>query len=72
MSNNAHNDFRGRTAEESLELIRQQVVQPDIFYFGGMVRSMRVARMAAALGMTCTPHISGPGLGVEIDPGFNP
>ncbi len=39
------------------------VVQPDIFYFGGMVRSMRVARMAAARGLTCTPHISGSGLG---------
>lgn len=40
-----------------------QVVQPDIFYFGGMIRSMRVARMAAATGKTCTPHISGSGLG---------
>jgi L-alanine-DL-glutamate epimerase-like enolase superfamily enzyme len=40
-----------------------QVVQPDIFYFGGMIRSMRVARMAAARGLTCTPHISGSGLG---------
>lgn len=39
------------------------IVQPDIFYFGGMVRSMRVARMAEAQGMTCTPHISGSGLG---------
>jgi len=40
-----------------------QVVQPDIFYFGGMIRSMKVARMAAARGLTCTPHISGSGLG---------
>jgi len=40
-----------------------QVVQPDIFYFGGMVRSMKVARMAAAEGLVCTPHISGSGLG---------
>jgi L-alanine-DL-glutamate epimerase-like enolase superfamily enzyme len=39
------------------------IVQPDIFYFGGMVRSMRVARMAEALGLTCVPHISGSGLG---------
>lgn len=39
------------------------IVQPDIFYFGGMVRSMKVARMAAARGKTCTPHISGSGLG---------
>ena len=27
------------------------------------MRSMRVARMAAARGKTCTPHISGSGLG---------
>ncbi|MBX2817624.1 MAG: mandelate racemase/muconate lactonizing enzyme family protein [Saprospiraceae bacterium] len=39
------------------------IVQPDIFYFGGMVRSMRVARMAAAVGKSCVPHISGSGLG---------
>ena len=39
------------------------VVQPDIFYFGGMVRSMKVARMAEVMGKVCTPHISGSGLG---------
>ncbi len=39
------------------------IVQPDIFYFGGMVRSMKVARMAEARGKECTPHISGSGLG---------
>lgn len=39
------------------------IVQPDIFYFGGMVRSMKVASMAAAVGKTCVPHISGSGLG---------
>jgi len=40
-----------------------QVVQPDLFYFGGFVRSIRVARMAAVAGMACTPHMSGAGLG---------
>ncbi len=30
---------------------------------GGLVRAIRVARMAAAAGMTCTPHMSGGGLG---------
>jgi L-alanine-DL-glutamate epimerase-like enolase superfamily enzyme len=39
------------------------IVQPDIFYFGGMIRSMKVARMAEVLGKTCVPHISGSGLG---------
>ena len=40
-----------------------QMVQQDLFYFGGMIRSMKVARMAAARGYVCTPHISGTGLG---------
>ena len=40
-----------------------QVVQPDMFYFGGMTRAMRVARMAEAAGLECTPHLSGSGLG---------
>ena len=40
-----------------------QMVQQDLFYFGGMIRCMRVARMAAARGLPCTPHISGTGLG---------
>jgi L-alanine-DL-glutamate epimerase-like enolase superfamily enzyme len=39
------------------------VVQPDLFYFGGFIRSIRVARMAAAAGMPCTPHMSDGGLG---------
>ena len=40
-----------------------QIVQPDNYYFGGMIRSLKVARMAAAFGKTCTPHMSGGGLG---------
>lgn len=40
-----------------------QIVQPDTYYFGGMIRSMQVARMAHAFGKTCTPHMSGGGLG---------
>ena len=40
-----------------------RIVQPDNYYFGGMIRSMQVARMAAATGKTCTPHMSGGGLG---------
>jgi len=35
------------------------IVQPDLFYYGGMVRSMRVARMAALAKMPTTVHISG-------------
>ena len=40
-----------------------RIFQPDIFYYGGLIRSLRVARMAAAKGFDCTPHISGGGLG---------
>ena len=40
-----------------------QVLQQDVFYFGGMIRCMKVARMADAVSLTCTPHVSGTGLG---------
>jgi len=39
------------------------VVQPDNYYFGGMIRSLKVARMAEAMGKTIIPHMSGGGLG---------
>ena len=39
------------------------VLQPDNYYFGGMIRSIKVARMAEAFGKTFTPHMSGGGLG---------
>ncbi|MHC4596594.1 MAG: enolase C-terminal domain-like protein [Planctomycetota bacterium] len=38
------------------------IVQPDLHYYGGLIRSTRVARMAALAGMPTTVHISG-GLG---------
>lgn len=50
--------FRWLIANDGLD-----IVQPDMFYFGGMIRSMKVARMAQAAGKTCVPHISGSGLG---------
>lgn len=34
------------------------IVQPDLFYYGGMVRSMRVARMADVAKLPTTPHLS--------------
>jgi len=40
-----------------------QILQPDLFYFGGMTRTMQVARMVEAAGLQITPHISGGGLG---------
>jgi L-alanine-DL-glutamate epimerase-like enolase superfamily enzyme len=50
--------FRWLIANDGL-----QIVQPDNYYFGGMIRSMKVARMAEAFGKACTPHMSGGGLG---------
>jgi len=40
-----------------------QVVQPDLHYYGGYIRATRVARMAAAAGLTVVPHMSGSGVG---------
>lgn len=50
--------FRWLIANDGL-----QIVQPDTFYFGGMIRSMRVALMAEAMGKKCTPHMSGGDMG---------
>ena len=50
--------FRWLIANDGLE-----IVQPDTNYFGGMIRSMKVALMANALGKKCTPHMSGGDLG---------
>ncbi len=52
-----HN-FRWLVANGALSITQQ-----DMFYYGGMVRSMRVARMAHALGKQTIPHISAQGLG---------
>jgi L-alanine-DL-glutamate epimerase-like enolase superfamily enzyme len=46
--------FRWLLANNGLE-----IVQPNQFYFGGMIRSMKVAQMAHAMGKICTPHLSG-------------
>jgi L-alanine-DL-glutamate epimerase-like enolase superfamily enzyme len=50
--------FRWLIANDGL-----QIVQPDVYYFGGMIRSMKVALMANAFGKSCTPHMSGGDLG---------
>lgn len=50
--------FRWLLAHDGLD-----IVQPDNYYFGGMIRSMKVARMAAAFGREFIPHMSGGGLG---------
>ncbi len=35
------------------------IVQPDLYYYGGLIRSRRVARMAERAGMATTVHLSG-------------
>ncbi len=50
--------FRWLIANDGL-----QIVQPDFYYFGGMIRCMKVALMANAFGKKCTPHMTGGGLG---------
>jgi L-alanine-DL-glutamate epimerase-like enolase superfamily enzyme len=50
--------FRWLLAHEGLD-----IVQPDNYYFGGLIRSMKVARMAAVFGKSIIPHMSGGGLG---------
>jgi L-alanine-DL-glutamate epimerase-like enolase superfamily enzyme len=35
------------------------IVQPDLYYYGGLIRSLRVARMAEAAGLPSVPHLSG-------------
>ncbi|MCC7234762.1 MAG: mandelate racemase/muconate lactonizing enzyme family protein [Bryobacterales bacterium] len=50
--------FRWLIANDGID-----IVQPDNYYFGGLIRSMKVARMAAAYGKEFVPHMSGGGLG---------
>ena len=51
-------NFRWLLAHDGID-----IVQPDTYYFGGFIRSMKVALMAHAFGKTCVPHMSGGGLG---------
>ncbi|MFB3825779.1 MAG: mandelate racemase/muconate lactonizing enzyme family protein [Bryobacteraceae bacterium] len=55
---NSFYGFRWLLAHDGID-----IVQPDNYYFGGLIRSMKVARMAAAFGKIITPHMSGGGLG---------
>lgn len=51
-------NFRWLLANDGIE-----IVQPDSYYFGGLIRCVKVGRMAAAFGKTIVPHMSGGGLG---------
>jgi len=49
-----HFEFRWLLANDGLD-----IVQPDTYYFGGMIRTHKIALMANALGKPCIPHLSG-------------
>jgi L-alanine-DL-glutamate epimerase-like enolase superfamily enzyme len=51
-------NFRWLLANDGLD-----IVEPDTYYTGGFVRSMRVALMAKAMGKKCVTHMSEGGLG---------
>jgi L-alanine-DL-glutamate epimerase-like enolase superfamily enzyme len=39
-----------------IEMRAVDVVQPDVMYMGGIGRTLKVARLAQAAGLPCTPH----------------
>lgn len=44
------------TWRRMIEMRAVDIVQPDVCYLGGLTRSLRVAAMAAEVGLPCTPH----------------
>jgi L-alanine-DL-glutamate epimerase-like enolase superfamily enzyme len=58
-------NYRWLLAREGLD-----IVEPDTYYFGGFIRSMRVALMAEAVGKKCLTHMSGGGLGYVYNAQF--
>jgi L-alanine-DL-glutamate epimerase-like enolase superfamily enzyme len=56
-------EFSMRNWQWMIEQRGADIVQPDLHYGGGYIRATKVARMAAAAGMTIVPHMSGGGLG---------
>src|SRR5256886_488731 len=56
-------EFSERRFAWCVENRAMDVVQPDLHYYGGFVRSTRVARMAATAGLVVVPHMSGGSLG---------
>lgn len=56
-------EYSMRRFQWCIENRAADIIQPDLHYFGGFIRSTKVARMAAAAGLTVVPHMSGEGLG---------
>lgn len=49
-------DWDLATWERMIDMRAVDIVQPDVMYMGGISRTLKVVRMAAAAGMSCTPH----------------
>jgi len=49
-------DWDMATWKRMIDMRAVDVVQPDVMYVGGLARTLEVARMAAAVGLPCTPH----------------
>jgi L-alanine-DL-glutamate epimerase-like enolase superfamily enzyme len=49
-------DWDQRVWRTMIETRAVDVVQPDVCYAGGLTRALRVAAMARAAGLPCTPH----------------
>lgn len=41
---------------QMIDMKAVDIIQPDVCYLGGMVRTMRVAKMGELAGLPCTPH----------------
>jgi L-alanine-DL-glutamate epimerase-like enolase superfamily enzyme len=49
-------DWDLATWRRMIDMRAVDIVQPDVMYMGGLSRTLRVAAMAAAAGLPCTPH----------------
>jgi L-alanine-DL-glutamate epimerase-like enolase superfamily enzyme len=49
-------DWDLATWRRMIDMRAVDIVQPDVMYMGGLLRTLEVARMAAAAGLPCTPH----------------
>jgi L-alanine-DL-glutamate epimerase-like enolase superfamily enzyme len=49
-------DWDLATWARMIEMRAVDIVQPDVMYMGGLSRTLKVVRMAAAAGLACTPH----------------
>ena len=45
-----------------IEMKAVDIIQPDVCYIGGMIRTMRVAKMGELAGLPCTPHSANLGM----------